>query len=66
MKSHPKFNKVANTINVVPKLVKKNGKGNKQTSQKNMLTRVLLIPLTDGNIGMLANAYSSFLLIAKA
>ena len=65
MKSHPKFNKVANTINVVPKLVKKNGKGNKQTSQKNMLTRVLLIPLTDG-IGMLANAYSSFLLIAKA
>ena len=64
--SHPKFNKVANTINVTPKLLNKNGSGNKTTNQKNILTLVRLNPLTDGNIGIFANEYSSLRLIAKA
>ena len=45
LKIHPRFNKVANTTNVVPKLDNKNGNGNKNTNQINILTLVRLKPL---------------------
>ena len=66
MYNHPKFNSEANTINVTPKLLNKNGNGNNNTSQMNILTLVRLKPLTEGNIGILANEYSSLRLIANA
>mgnify|MGYP007121498986 FL=1 len=64
--NHPRLSNVAMTTNVTPKPDNKNGKGNKNTNQMNMLILVRLKPLTDGNIGILANEYSSLLLIASA
>ena len=61
--NHPRLSNVAMTTNVTPKPDNKNGKGNKNTNQMNMLILVRLKPLTDGNIGILANEYSSLLLI---
>lgn len=50
----------------MPKLDNKNGNGNKNTNQINILTLVRLKPFTEGNIGIFANEYSSLRLIAKA
>ncbi len=66
MHPYPKFNNVANTTNTTPKFISNKGTGNKIINQINILTRVRLKPLTDGNIGIFASAYSSLRLIAKA
>ena len=54
------------TTKVTPKFDNKNGNGNKNINQINMLILVRLKPLTDGNIGIFANEYSSLRLMANA
>ena len=57
--NHPRLSNVAMTTKVTPKFDNKNGNGNKNINQINMLILVRLKPLTDGNIGIFANEYSS-------
>ncbi len=54
-----KFNNVANTTNTTPKFISNKGTGNKIINDRNILTRVRLKPLTHGNIGIFASAYSN-------